>query len=131
MREFFWKWLVFGGYNNVKSNINAFLRILGQVLDANMSRLENFLLLGDFNSEITEIYMKDFCDIYNLENIGIGPTCFKNPFNPSAIDLMLTNRKKSFQNSVNIESELSDHHMMTIGIMKSFFPKQTPSLIRY
>ena len=57
------KWLVFGGYNNVKSNINAFLRILGQVLDANMSRLENFLLLGDFNSEITEIDMKDFCDI--------------------------------------------------------------------
>ena len=74
--------------------------------------------------------MKDFCDIYNLENIVIGPTCFKNPFNPSAIDLMLTNRKKSFQNSVNIESGLSDHHMMTIG-MKSFFPKQTPSLIRY
>ena len=96
-----------------------------------MSRLENFLLLGDFNSEITEIDMKDFCDIYNWENIGIGPTCFKNPFNPSAIDLMLTNRKKSFQNSVNIESGLSDHHMMTIGIMKSFFPKQTPSLIRY
>ena len=90
------KWPVFGGYNNVKSNINAFLRKLGQVLDANMSRLENFLLLGDFNSEITEIDMKDFCDIYNLENIGIGPTCFKNPFNPSAIDLMLTNRKKKF-----------------------------------
>ena len=100
------KWLVFGGYNTVKSNINAFLRKLGQILDENMSRLENFLLLGDFNSEITEIDMKDFCDIYNLENIVICPTCFKNPFNPSAIDLMLTNRKKSFQNSVNIESGL-------------------------
>ena len=44
---------------------------------------------------------------------------------------MLTNKIRGFQNSVNIESGLSDHHMMTISVMKSFFPKQTPSLIRY
>ena len=54
------KWLIFGGYNNMKSNINAFFRNLGQVLEHNMCRLENFLLIGDFNSEITEIEMKDF-----------------------------------------------------------------------
>ena len=47
----------------MKSNINAFLRNLSPVLDHNMCRLENFLLIGDFNSELTEIEMKDFCDI--------------------------------------------------------------------
>ena len=48
------KWLIFAGYNNMKSNINAFLRNLGPVLDHNMCRFENFLLTGDFNSEITK-----------------------------------------------------------------------------
>ena len=62
----------------MKSNINALLRNLGPVVvDHIMCRLENFLLIGDFNSEITEIEMKDFCDTYNLENVVIGPTCFK------------------------------------------------------
>ena len=72
-----------------------------------------------------------FCETHNLENIVIGPTCFKNPLHPTSIDLMLTNIIRGFQNSVNIESGLSVHHMMTISVMKSFFPKQTPSLIRY
>ena len=73
-----------------------------------MCRLENFLLLGDSNSEITEIEMKDFCET-----------------------LMLTNQIGRFQKGINIESGLSDHHMMTIGVVKSFVPEQTPSLIRY
>ena len=68
---------------------------------------------------------------HNLENIVTGPTCFKNPLHLSSIDLMLTNQIWWFQESIDIESGLSDHHMMTIGVMKSFFPKQTPSLIRY
>ena len=42
-------------------NVNAFLRNLGPVLDHNICRLENFLLIGDLNSEITEI-MKDICE---------------------------------------------------------------------
>ena len=115
----------------MKSNINAFLRNLGPVLDHNMCRLENYLLIGDFSSEITEIEMKDFCETYNLENLVIGPTCFKNPLHPSSTDLMLTNQIGRFQNIVNIASGLSDHRMMTIGVMKSFVLKQTPSLIRY
>ena len=45
--------------------------------------------------------MKDFCETPNLENIVIGPTCFKNPLHPTSIDLMLTNIIRGFQNSVN------------------------------
>ena len=56
------KWLLFGGYNYSKSNINAFLGNIGPTLEHYMSNLENFILLGDFNSEINEIAMKNFCD---------------------------------------------------------------------
>ena len=38
--------------------------------------------------------MKDFCELYNLENLIKDPTCYKNASNPSSIDVILTNRKK-------------------------------------
>ena len=89
-----------------------------------MSKYENFLLLGDFNSEMSESVMIDFCAIYNLINLIKEPTCFKNVENPSTIDLILTNRGRRFQNIMTIETGLSDHHKLTITVMKSLFQKQ-------
>ena len=96
-----------------------------------MCNLENFILLGDFNSEIKEDSLKDFCDTYNLRNLVSGPTCFKSVQNPSSIDLILTNKPRSFQNTITVESGLSDHHKMNVMVMRSHFPKQTPILLRY
>ena len=125
------KWLLFGGYCNKKANINNYLSTLGSVIDRHISKYENLLLLGDFNSEITEPSMIEFCETYNLKNLIVDPTCFKNPHNPSSIDLILTNKYRSFQNSHTLETGLSDHHKMTITIMRSYFPKQAPILIKY
>ena len=125
------KWLVFGGYNPSKDNIANFVKELGTTLDHYMPKYDNLLLLGDFNSEITENTMKEFSDIYNLSSLIKEHTCFKNPLNPSIIDLILTNRPRSFQNSQAIELGLSDHHKLTITIMKAFFPKQAPIIISY
>ena len=83
------------------------------------------------NSEMQENYMKEFCEIYNLSNLIKDPTCFKTLQNPSLIDLILTNRPRSFQNSQTIETGLSDHHKLTITVMKAFFPKQSPVIISY
>ena len=59
------------------------------------------------------------------------PTCFKNILNPSSIDLILTNRSRMFQNSIAIETGLSDHHKLTITVMGSLFKKQAPIIISY
>ena len=56
------KWLVLGGYNNYKANIDTFLAYIGPVLDQQMYKFDNFLLLGGFNSEVDEPSMTDFCD---------------------------------------------------------------------
>ena len=48
--------------------------------------------MGDFNVEPTEHAMAEFMQTYNLQNLVKGPTCFKNPENPSCIDLILTIR---------------------------------------
>ena len=37
--------------------------------------------------------------IYGCKNIAKDKTCFKNPINPTCIDLIITNRPKSFQES--------------------------------
>ena len=40
------------------------------------------------------------------------------PLNPTCIDLMLTNRPKSFQDTLVIETGLSDFHKMTVSVLK-------------
>ena len=56
-----------------------------------MKIYDNFLIVGDFNSEMTESAMEKFCGTYHLHNLIKDPTCFKNPDKPSCIDLLLTN----------------------------------------
>ena len=57
-----------------------------------IKKYENFIIIGDFNSEIREDAMKNFCCLYNLKSLIHKPTCFKNPNHPSCIDLILTNK---------------------------------------
>ena len=125
------KWLLFGGYNHNKINIDNFLCRLRPILDTHMCKFDNFLILGDFNSEMKEMRMAEFCRTYNLQNLIVETTCFKNILNPSCIDVILTNKIKSFQNSQVIETGISDYHKMTITVLRSFFQKQEPVKVNY
>ena len=82
---------------------------------------DNIILLGDFNAEVTEDAMTEFCGLFNLKSLIKVPTCYKNLDNLSCIDLILTNRFNSFQNSIAIESGLLDFHKLTVthGCFKS------------
>ena len=59
---------------------------------------------------MAEASMTDFCETYNLENLIKDLACFQNANNPMSIDVVLTNRKNNFCNSMTIERGLSDHH---------------------
>ena len=100
-------------------------------MDNYSSKYDNFILLGDPNSEPTESAVKDFCQIYGCKNLIKDNTSFKNPEKPSCIDLTLTNGPKCFQNSVTLETELSDFHKMTLTVMEVFYKKQKPTIITY
>ena len=125
------KWLVVVGYNPQKENIDNFLDKLGREVDKCLSKYENLLMLGDWNSAVTEEGMATFCDTYGLENLIKEPTCFKSNENPSSIDVILTNKKHSFQNSMTVETGLSDFHKMTVTVMKRYFKKKDPIVIEY
>ena len=125
------KWLIMGGYNPHKETISHFLNHVSKELDKFLPSYENIILLGDFNSTMSEKEMQEFCEMYNFENLIKGPTCYKSATNPSSIDVMLTNKKSSFQNSMTLETGLSDHHKMTITVLKIYFKKNTPVTINY
>ena len=47
--------------------------------------------MGDYNAEITNASMQEFCESYFLENMVKKATCFKKPAKPTCIDLIITN----------------------------------------
>ena len=89
------------------------------------------MIKGYFNLEANSITMSVFSDTYNLKNLIKEPTCYKNPNKPSCIDLMLTNKPRSFKHSCVIETGLSDFHRMTITVMKATFEKLQPRVVNY
>ena len=60
--------------------------------------------------------LKDFCNLYLLKNLIKKSACFKNPENPRTIDLILTNRPRSFCNSNSLETGFSDFHKLTVTV---------------
>ena len=89
-------WLLCCSYNPHKALFENHMNELGKALDIYLHKYDHILLVGDFNSEISEMSIHDFCNVYNLESLSSTPTCFKNAENPSCIDLLLTNTKNNF-----------------------------------
>ena len=125
------KWLLFAGYNPQKANAPIFFQNVGKSMDKLISQYDNIILIGDFNVEPHETSLSEFCEIHNLKNLVMEPTCFKSLTNPTCIDLILTNRSMSFQHTTVIETGISDHHKMVLTVMKSTFPKISPKIIYY
>ena len=63
-----------------------------------------------------------FCATYNLKNLIKEPKCFKNLKNPTCTDLILTNV---------FETGLCDFHILTFTVLKGYFQKQKPKIIKY
>ena len=100
-------------------------------MDNYFFKYDNFILLGDLNSKPAESAVSDFCQIYGCKNLIKDNTCFKNSEKHSCIDLIVTNRPKYFQNSLTLETGLSDFHKMTLTVMKVFYKKPKPTIITY
>ena len=91
-------------------------------------------MLGDLNIDMKpgcENALTSFCNIYNLKNLIDKPTCYKNPSNPTYIDVILTNRKNTFSNTSVTETGLSDCHKMIITYLKCYFQKLLPKKVYY
>ena len=91
---------------------------ISTALDKLSTDYVNVILLGDLNVEVEEKNLSNFVSVHNLKTLIKQKTSFKNPDNPTCIDLILTNSPRGFQNSSIFETELSDFHKLTITILK-------------
>ena len=124
------KWLLANVYRPPSQNGRYLFEEIGKSLDAYGTRYENFILMGNFNTEEQDADISNFLETYNLKNLMKKPTCFKSD-RPRSIDLILTNRVSSFQNTDAIETGLSDFHCMIVTVLKGGFVKRGPKLINY
>ena len=97
------------------------MEILSKNLDLYSSQYEINIIIGDFNVGVSDLYLKYFRNAHNLRSLIKESTFYKNPENPSCIDLILTNSHLSFQGSCVVETGLSDFHRMVVTIMKTAF----------
>ena len=104
---------------------------IGKGLDSLSSKYYDFILMGDFNADLSNDFVDSFCGSYSLKSLIKKPTCFKNPDHPISIDLILTNRQKGFQNSTIIETGLFDFHKHTVPVLKSYLKKLKPKELIY
>ena len=125
------KWLISGSYNPNVSHIQNHTVNFSKNLDFYSSKYENFIVIGDFNAEMTNNYLEEFCASYNLKNLIKEPTCFKNIDNPTLIDPILINHTKSFHSSGLYERGLSDFDKLTLTVLKTFHVKHKPKIIQY
>ena len=124
-------WLVRCSYNPQKLNITKHLDVIGKNHDLYSFRYENYLLVSDFNFEPSENALIEFCKVYKLKNRVKGATCYKNTEKLSYIDMIFTDRPRSFQGCHIDETGFSDFHKMTLTVMKIYFKKQGPRVIHY
>ena len=75
--------------------------------------------------------MTTFCQIHSLKSLINEFTCHKDPNKPSSIDLIMTNRPKSFQNSCTFETRLTNFQKMTLAVMKVSFIIQKSRVLNY
>ena len=123
------KWLICGSYNPQDSIIGHHLDQLGKLLDFNIRKYEDIVLLGDYNCKESEPVMEKFLHTYNFKNLVKKPTCFKNINNPRTIDLILTNKNKPFCHNDVIETGLSDFHQMPLTVLKCNYVKCKPKVL--
>ena len=123
------RWLLFACYHPPSQSDDYFFKNVGNSLDLYFQDYSKFLLVGDFNAVETEPCLSKFLNQYDSRSLGKASTCFKNPQNPSCIDLIITNSPKSFQNTESIPSGRSDFHDMVVSVLKSEVPKGKPKEI--
>ena len=103
-------------YNSHRNIIGNYLHSLSKNLALYSSAYDNYIVIGDFNIEADSKEMSRFCDTFDLTSLIKEQTCYKNPDNPSCINLILTNKPLSSHNPK------SSHQRCAVknGVLRNF-----------
>ena len=130
------KWLCLGIYQPAApENLVSFFEQLTGSLSKEREFYANFIILGDFNIDVKVAAREldkfdEFCDLFNLTNLIRNKTCFTRN-HKSAIDLILTNKPKSFRNTFITEAGLNDFHKLISTFFKTQITLLKPKIVFY
>ena len=105
-------------------------------LNKALNEYDNLLLAGDLNintlraTSDSSNHLSDLNDTFSLTNLVTDSTCFKSN-KGCLIDLMLTNKPKSFYKSHSFVAGLSDWHKLTVSVRRTSFQKLPPKFVIY
>ena len=120
------KFLLVGIYHPPNQADQYYFDNINKALDMCSHSYDKVLLSGDFNAQEDETVISNFIHQNNLKNIVKEKPCFKNPQNPTCIDLFLNNFPNSFQNTSAFSTRLPDFHKMIVTVLKTTFSKSKP-----
>ena len=119
-----------------ETNKKVFFDELDETLDKAVNKYDNIFLAGDLNidtgdkSKDTNNYLCDFMDTFSLNNLIKVKTCYKSATG-TILDIMLTNKMRSFQKTSNVTTGISDYHKLIVTCPKAHFKKLPPKKIVY
>ena len=120
------------------ANKQLFFNELTESLSKAANNYENILLMSDLNintltqtnSNNTTNHLTDFCDGFALSNTVNVKTYTKSVCGTS-LDIMLTNRPRSFYNTSAVTTGLSDCQKLILSCLRAHFKKLPPKKIIY
>ena len=130
------KWLCLRIYRpSTPENLASSFEELTASLNKGSQFHENFIILGDFNVDVKVAgreldKLEEVCDPFNLTNLIRKETCLTRD-HKSTIDLILTNKPKSFQNTCITETGLSDFHKLISTFFKTQITRLKPKIVFY
>ena len=117
------KWFILFAYRPESINRSLFFEEMNVCLSKAFDKYQNIVLIGDLNIDVniqnhdTNHFLSDLYDSFDLTNMVKEKTCFMSQLG-SSIDIISTNKPKSFFKSYTIETGLSDHHKMIITFLR-------------
>ena len=73
------KWFFLCIYKSPSMKSQYFLESLSNIIDYYSIVYDNHIVIGDFNSEPSQIYLETFMETYNYFNLVKNNICFKGP----------------------------------------------------
>ena len=113
-----------------------FISELNKCVDMATRKYENIVIIGDINIDTDNDKaaglnkMSEFCNVFDLENLIRGNTCVT-VRHTSSIDVILTNKKRSFKNSGTVATGVSGFHKMVLTTMRACYERLKLNKIQY
>ena len=110
----------------IESNKLTLFNNFFNTLKKAVNKYNNILITGDLNILVTgdsidiNNYLSEFINSFTLTDILISQTCFKT-LNGTLLDIICTNKPKSFCKTSTVETGLSDCHKMIVTFLRASF----------